>query len=78
MDWLNLRDKEPAIYKIFGSYFEISSQLMEEIGLVLLKCGSHFCGYKDELEKQGKIVSWFSQVEVLKRPSVDCFLTHYE
>uniref|UniRef100_M1CU47 Glycosyltransferase n=1 Tax=Solanum tuberosum TaxID=4113 RepID=M1CU47_SOLTU len=31
---------------------------------------------KDELEKQGKIVSWCSQVEVLKHPYVGCFLTH--
>ncbi|KAG5588837.1 hypothetical protein H5410_049271 [Solanum commersonii] len=30
---------------------------------------------KDELETQGKIVSWFSQVEVLKHPSVGFFLT---
>uniref|UniRef100_M1DX02 O-glucosyltransferase 3 n=1 Tax=Solanum tuberosum TaxID=4113 RepID=M1DX02_SOLTU len=31
---------------------------------------------KDELEKQGKIVSWCSQVEVLKHPSIGCFVTH--
>ena len=65
---------------------------MEEIGHGLLKCGSPFLwvireeqdgdkmedklSCKDELEKQGKIVSWCSQVEVLKHPSVGCFLTH--
>ncbi|KAG5615887.1 hypothetical protein H5410_015711 [Solanum commersonii] len=31
---------------------------------------------KDELEMQGKIVNWCSQVEVQKHPSVGCFLTH--
>ncbi|XP_044469473.1 crocetin glucosyltransferase, chloroplastic-like [Mangifera indica] len=31
---------------------------------------------KEELEKQGKIVPWCSQVEVLSHPSVGCFVTH--
>lgn len=30
---------------------------------------------KEELEKQGKIVSWCSQVEVLHHPSIGCFIT---
>ncbi|KAG5632814.1 hypothetical protein H5410_004531 [Solanum commersonii] len=92
MDWLNSKDKGSIIYIAFGSYSEISSQLMEEIGHELLKCGRPFLwvtregqdgdnmedklSCKDELEKQGKIVSWCSQVEVLKHPSVGCFLTH--
>ncbi|KAK4733984.1 hypothetical protein R3W88_008245 [Solanum pinnatisectum] len=82
MDWLNLKDKGSVIYIAFGSYSEISSQLMEEIGQGLLKCGRPFLwmedklSCKDELEMQGKILSWCSQVEVLKHPSVGCFLTH--
>ncbi|KAK4732874.1 hypothetical protein R3W88_025862 [Solanum pinnatisectum] len=92
MDWLNSMDKELVIYIAFGSYSEISSQLMEEIAHGLLKCGRPFLwviregkyGYKmedklsckDELEKHGKIVSWCSQVDVLKHPSIGCFLTH--
>ena len=92
MDWLNSKDKGSLIYIAFGSYSKISTQLMEEIGHELLKCGRPFLwvireeqdrdkmedklSCKDELEKQGKIVSWCSQVEVLKHPSVGCFLTH--
>ncbi|KAG5632790.1 hypothetical protein H5410_004507 [Solanum commersonii] len=92
MDWLNSKDNGLVIYIAFGSYSEISSQLMEEIGHGLLKCGRPFLwviregqdrdkkegklSCKDELENQGKIVSWCSQVEVLKHPSVGCFLTH--
>ncbi|WMV19561.1 hypothetical protein MTR67_012946 [Solanum verrucosum] len=91
MDWLNLKDKGSVIYIAFGSYSEISSQLMEEIGQGLLKCGRPFLwviregkdgdkmedklSCKDEPEMQGKIVSCCSQVEVLKHPSVGCFLT---
>ncbi|KAK4716545.1 hypothetical protein R3W88_014883 [Solanum pinnatisectum] len=73
MDWLNSKDKESVIYIAFGSYSEISSQLMEEIGHGLLKCGKPFLwafregqdgekmedklSCKDELEKKGKIVN---------------------
>ncbi|GAV69855.1 UDPGT domain-containing protein [Cephalotus follicularis] len=31
---------------------------------------------KEELEKQGMIVPWCTQVEVLSHPSVGCFVTH--
>ncbi|KAJ4723072.1 Glycosyltransferase [Melia azedarach] len=31
---------------------------------------------KEELKRQGKIVPWCSQVEVLSHPSVGCFVTH--
>ncbi|KAG5588854.1 hypothetical protein H5410_049288 [Solanum commersonii] len=68
MDWLDTMTKESVIYIAFGSYSEISSQLMEEIGQGLVKCGRPFLwvireekegGYpeekltcKEELEKQ--------------------------
>ncbi|WMV30374.1 hypothetical protein MTR67_023759 [Solanum verrucosum] len=93
MDWLNSKDKGSVIYIAFCSYSKISSQLMEEIGHGLLKCGRPFLwairegqdgdkmedklNCKDELEKKGKIVSWCSQVEGLKHPSIGSFLTHY-
>ncbi|EYU32718.1 hypothetical protein ABFS82_14G039100 [Erythranthe guttata] len=32
--------------------------------------------YREELERQGKIVGWCTQVEVLSHPSVGCFFTH--
>ncbi|XP_060178851.1 UDP-glycosyltransferase 75C1-like [Lycium barbarum] len=92
MEWLDLRPNESVIYIAFGSYTEISTQLMEEIGQGLLKCGRPFLwviregpngekpeeklSCKDALEKKGEIVRWCSQVEVLKHPSIGCFLTH--
>ncbi|EOA40347.1 hypothetical protein CARUB_v10009073mg [Capsella rubella] len=33
-------------------------------------------GFRDELEKVGMIVSWCSQVEVLRHRAVGCFVTH--
>ncbi|KAG5568684.1 hypothetical protein H5410_064301 [Solanum commersonii] len=83
MNWLDIMTKGSVIYVAFGSYTEASSQLMEEIGQGLLKCERPFLWVtregqieekltcKDELEKQGKLVSWCSQVEVLKHPSVE-------
>ncbi|OIT28529.1 PREDICTED: crocetin glucosyltransferase, chloroplastic-like [Nicotiana attenuata] len=92
MEWLDTRSKESVIYIAFGSYSEISSQLMEEIAQGLVKCGRPFLwviregkegkklggklSCKEELEQKGKIVSWCSQVEVLQHPSLGCFLTH--
>uniref|UniRef100_M1DFY9 Glycosyltransferase n=1 Tax=Solanum tuberosum TaxID=4113 RepID=M1DFY9_SOLTU len=93
MDWLNSKDKGSVIYIAFASYSEISSQLIEVFGHGLLECGRPFLwviregkdgekmeeklSCKDELEKQGKIMSWCSQLKVLKHPSIGCFLTHY-
>ncbi|OIT37258.1 PREDICTED: crocetin glucosyltransferase, chloroplastic-like isoform X1 [Nicotiana attenuata] len=92
MEWLDARANKSVIYIAFGSYAEISNQWMEEIGQGLLKCGRPFLWViretlngekpeenltcKDELEKIGRIVRWCSQMEVLKHPSVGCFLTH--
>ncbi|KAG5606550.1 hypothetical protein H5410_028042 [Solanum commersonii] len=66
MDWFNSKDKGSIIYIAFGSYSKISSQLMEEIGHGLLKCGRHFFGRigKDKTEKR-----WRTTYEV---PIVAC------
>ncbi|KAK4713094.1 hypothetical protein R3W88_019001 [Solanum pinnatisectum] len=90
MDWLDEKPNELVIYIAFGSYAEISNQLMEERAEGLLKSGRPFLWVvrkgingenpeeklrcKQELEKQGKIVTWCSQVEVLHHPSMSCFL----
>ncbi|KAG5588627.1 hypothetical protein H5410_049061 [Solanum commersonii] len=79
MNWLDTMTKESVIYIAFGSYSEISNQLMEEIGQGLIKCGRPFLWVireENKGEKQGKIVRWCSQVEVLQHPSLGCFLTH--
>lgn len=69
MNWLNSKDKGSIIYIEFGSYYVISTQLMEGIGDGLLKCGRLFLwairegqygykmedmlGCKEELEIRG-------------------------
>lgn len=88
--WLNSKEKLSVIYVAFGSYSELSKPQMEEIAAGLIRTGRPFLwvirrsekkeridlSCKEELEKQGKIVGWCDQVEVLSHPSVGCFVTH--
>ncbi|KAJ8541952.1 hypothetical protein K7X08_016818 [Anisodus acutangulus] len=90
MDWLDFMPNASVVYVAFGSYSELSNQMMEEIAKGLVKSKRPFLwiirdgefksltnlSCKEKLEKQGKIVSWCSQVEVLQHPSLGCFLTH--
>ncbi|THG19015.1 crocetin glucosyltransferase, chloroplastic-like [Camellia sinensis] len=88
IEWLNLKQKESVVYVSFGSYSMLSKQQMEEITRGLLESGRPFLwvvrpkqngeqlSCKEELERQGMIVPWCSQVEVLSHPSLGCFVTH--
>ncbi|CAI9117535.1 OLC1v1018935C1 [Oldenlandia corymbosa var. corymbosa] len=92
IEWLNSKDKNSVVYVAFGSYSELGMKQMEEIGKGLLQSKKPFLwvirkakngeksedklGCRDELEKQGMIVEWCSQVEVLSHSSVGCFLSH--
>ncbi|KAG8371363.1 hypothetical protein BUALT_Bualt13G0079900 [Buddleja alternifolia] len=86
VEWLDSQEKLSVIYVAFGSYAEISKPQMEEIAKGLIKSQRPFLwvirgeemvfSCREELEKQGKIVGWCSQVEVLSHPSLGCFLTH--
>ncbi|XWS09229.1 hypothetical protein CRYUN_Cryun40dG0067700 [Craigia yunnanensis] len=90
MELLDSKPKSAVIYVSFGSIFMLTNQQMEEIASGLLGNGRPFLwviresgGEKEgklscieELKKQGMIVPWCSQVEVLSFPSVGCFVTH--
>ncbi|GLT97720.1 hypothetical protein SLE2022_152690 [Rubroshorea leprosula] len=89
LEWLNSKPEMSVIYVSFGSIAVLSKQQKEEIASGLLESGRPFLwairesgeereelSRKEELEKEGMIVSWCSQVEVLAHPSIGCFLTH--
>ncbi|KAK6930661.1 UDP-glucuronosyl/UDP-glucosyltransferase [Dillenia turbinata] len=91
VDWLNSHDISSVIYVSFGSISVLSKKQMEEIAKGLLESDRPFLwvirskedGQEEDTESitndvqpKGKIVQWCSQVEVLKHPSVGCFLTH--
>ncbi|XP_058200938.1 UDP-glycosyltransferase 75C1-like [Rhododendron vialii] len=86
IEWLNTKASESVVYIAFGSLSAIAKQQMEEIAHGLLECGRPFLwvvrgseeklSCNEQLEQQGMIVPWCSQVEVLSHSSVGCFITH--
>ncbi|KAK9062508.1 hypothetical protein SSX86_019695 [Deinandra increscens subsp. villosa] len=85
MKWLNTKPRSSVVYVSFGSLATLSVDEAEEMASGLLESGRPFFwvmrnGVKlknaEVLKKQGMIVSWCSQVEVLNHQAVGCFLTH--
>ncbi|OMO55934.1 UDP-glucuronosyl/UDP-glucosyltransferase [Corchorus capsularis] len=91
MKWLNSKPESSVIYVSFGTLSVLSKAQMEELAKGLLETGRPFIwviketkpeqedeglSCQEELEKQGMILPWCSQVEVLSHPSVGCFVTH--
>ncbi|KAJ0467807.1 putative crocetin glucosyltransferase [Helianthus annuus] len=86
--WLSTKPKLSVVYASFGSLSTLSIDQAEEIASGLLESGRPFLwviregdqlvklSKIDELKKQGMIVSWCSQVEVLNHEAIGCFLTH--
>ncbi|KAK1401740.1 Glycosyltransferase [Heracleum sosnowskyi] len=90
-DWLDSKPHNSVIYISFGSILTLSKPQMNEIGKGLLKSGRPFLwvirkkegeseeekvSCVEELEEQGMIVPWCSQLEVLSHPALGCFVTH--
>ncbi|CAK9139698.1 unnamed protein product [Ilex paraguariensis] len=92
VEWLNSKPESSVVYVSFGSISVLSKQQMEEIAFGLLESHQPFLwvirasvngekeeeklSRREELQQQGMIVPWCSQVEVLAHPSVGCFVTH--
>ncbi|GMP78156.1 hypothetical protein CsSME_00034204 [Camellia sinensis var. sinensis] len=92
VEWLDSKPQSSVVYISFGSFFNLPLKEMEEIAHGLLESNRPFLwvlraladgekqedklSCKEKLEKQGLIVPWCSQVEVLSHPSVGCFVTH--
>ncbi|KAF8388478.1 hypothetical protein HHK36_027150 [Tetracentron sinense] len=89
LEWLNSKPDSSVVYVSFGSMAVLSKPQMEEIGKGLLESGRPFLwvirqpengetelNNIEELRREGMIVPWCSQVEVLSHPSVGCFVTH--
>ncbi|XP_022147165.1 crocetin glucosyltransferase, chloroplastic-like [Momordica charantia] len=89
MDWLKMKDEGSVVYVSFGSISRLLKQQKEEIARGLLSSGRPFLwvmrdddveedklSCSEELEGQGKIVKWCSQLDVLSNPATGCFLTH--
>lgn len=92
IEWLKTKPNGSVVYVSFGSISVLSKPQKEEIARGLLDTGRPFLwvirntgkeeskedelSCMDDLRKQGLIVPWCSQVEVLSQASVGCFVTH--
>ncbi|KAM7253279.1 hypothetical protein ACFE04_025897 [Oxalis oulophora] len=86
--WLATKSESSVIYIAFGSMSVLSTDQLEEMAGALLNTGRPFLWIirdedqrerltrKEELEKQGMIIPWCSQVEVLSHRATGCFVTH--
>lgn len=90
MKWLNNKPAGSVVYVSFGSLVVLDSDQMEEIAWGLNDSGSYFLWVvrdpekpklpKDFLDmsqnKQGLVVTWCPQLQVLNHEAVGCFVTH--
>ncbi|KAF5768364.1 putative crocetin glucosyltransferase [Helianthus annuus] len=90
INWLNTQPKSSVVYVSFGSMATLSldQAQVEEMASGLVESGRPFLwvirdsdqvgklSNIEVLKKQGMIVSWCSQVEVLNHQAVGCFLMH--
>lgn len=92
INWLDTKPKSSVVYVSFGTIAVLRKGQMVEIAKGLLDSGcpflwviredenhnedNEFMKLREELEQQGVIVPWCSQVEVLSHPSVGCFVSH--
>ncbi|WOH12519.1 hypothetical protein DCAR_0832023 [Daucus carota subsp. sativus] len=91
IDWLNSKAESSVIYISFGTMLKLPKAEMEEIAKGLLKSGRPFLwvvkrneddreednlSCTEELKKQGLIVPWCAQIEVLCHKALGCFMTH--
>ncbi|PWA54376.1 UDP-Glycosyltransferase superfamily protein [Artemisia annua] len=86
--WLNTKPKSSVVYVSFGSMSTLSFDQAEEMANGLLESGRPFLwvirdggetlevSKIEEMKKQGMIVGWCSQVEVLSHQAIGCFVSH--
>ncbi|KAK1411118.1 hypothetical protein QVD17_37662 [Tagetes erecta] len=86
--WLNTKSRSSVVYVSFGSLSTFSMDQLEEIAFGLIESMRPFLwvirdvnqsaklSNLETLKKQGMIVGWCSQVEVLNHQATGCFVTH--
>jgi UDP-glucoronosyl and UDP-glucosyl transferase len=90
LKWLDTKPEKSVIYVSFGSMSVMNKRQMEEISYALKKTKRPFLWVirKDNREEvgiqledlvsetDGLVLEWCKQLEVLRHPSVGCFVTH--
>ncbi|XP_037475429.1 UDP-glucosyltransferase UGT13248-like [Triticum dicoccoides] len=89
MDWLEKQSISSVVLVSYGTFSNNDATQLEELGNGLCNCGKSFLWVvrsneahklSEELrkscEKNGLIVSWCPQLEVLAHKAIGCFVTH--
>nr|DAD25164.1 TPA_asm: hypothetical protein HUJ06_026628 [Nelumbo nucifera] len=89
MNWLDKRAARSVVYVSFGSMAALSAEQIEEIAWGLRRSNTYFLWvlrsdqddklpgeFLMETAEKGLIVRWCSQLEVLAREAIGCFITH--
>jgi UDP-glucoronosyl and UDP-glucosyl transferase len=90
LEWLSTKPEKSVVYISFGSYSEMSKRQLEEISHCLKEIRRPYLWIvrKDNRDSEGfdseelasatdgLVVDWCHQTEVLRHPSVGCFVTH--
>ncbi|GAB4850601.1 hypothetical protein Ancab_029910 [Ancistrocladus abbreviatus] len=88
--WLDRQRPESVVYISFGSWVSpIGATEVRSLALALEASGIPFIwalgpgwrdglpvGFTDRVSKQGRIIAWAPQVDILQHDAVGCFLTH--
>ncbi|XP_002969588.2 UDP-glycosyltransferase 86A1 [Selaginella moellendorffii] len=91
-EWLDAQEISSALYVCFGTMLELPEEQVMEVGYGLeasqqsflwvlpessqRKLGDFLEGLRTRIGKRGLIVSWSSQIDILRHPSVGGFVTH--
>ncbi|KAM1666753.1 hypothetical protein ACFX1X_046341 [Malus domestica] len=90
LNWLDKQNPNTVVYISFGSWVSpIGEAKVRSLALALEALGKPFLwvlgsswlgglpiGYLERVAKQGKVVSWAPQMDVLQHKAVGCYLTH--
>uniref|UniRef100_A0ACD5WP40 Uncharacterized protein n=1 Tax=Avena sativa TaxID=4498 RepID=A0ACD5WP40_AVESA len=89
MDWMEKQSINSVVFVSYGTFSEYEASQLEELGSGLCSSGKPFLWVvrsseacklsdklKEECKKNGLIVSWCPQLEVLAHKSIGCFVTH--
>ncbi|KAJ6822715.1 crocetin glucosyltransferase 2-like [Iris pallida] len=89
VEWLNSKPPASVVYISFGSLASLSPEQTNEVALALVAANKSFLwvvrtselaklpnNFIGETEKQGMVVTWCNQLDVLAHDATGCFVTH--
>ncbi|KAF5175051.1 Udp-glycosyltransferase 74e2 [Thalictrum thalictroides] len=89
IEWLNTMDTGSVVYASFGTIAKLREDQIGELAWGIKRSNMYFLWvvrdeeqhklptkFQDDISKQGLVVSWCSQLDVLTHKAVGCFLTH--